>query len=324
MRKMLAHQFRRSHRRDHVVDGEHKDLGVFGLGRAQQVELGRVAEIGAAAEAADRLHLFCADVERRERNVARVQHPADDLTDPSETGDDHAWVGGVGDAVERGGRPAAAGTRHQGFVDHEQQRRQRHRHGHHHDQELDRIGTEHTVGQRHVEQHERELAGMTQQHGEAANAIGVVAGEPPHRNQDDCLDQHQCESGANDRDRMRDQQSQVGRHADRNEEQPQQQALERVDAGFDLVAVLRISQQHAGEKGTERHRQAHAGHEQRGADDHEQGAAGEDFLDLRFRDHPKHRAQQIAPADDHQGDHRHRLERAEPRIGAVHAFAYDQ
>ena len=43
---------------------------------------------------------------------------------------------------------------------------------------------------------------------------------------------------------------------DRDEEQAQQQALERLDVGLELVAVLRVGQQHAGQERAQRHRQA--------------------------------------------------------------------
>ena len=59
-----------------------------------------------------------------------------------------------------------------------------------------------------------------------------------------------------DDQRLLEQQAEVGRHADRDEEQAEQQALERLDVGLELVAVLAVGEQHAGEEGAERHRQA--------------------------------------------------------------------
>ena len=51
-----------------------------------------------------------------------------------------------------------------------------------------------------------------------------------------------------------DEQPEVGSHADRNEEQPQQQALEWLDVGLKLVAIFAIGEQDTGYEGSERHR----------------------------------------------------------------------
>jgi hypothetical protein len=48
----------------------------------------------------------------------------------------------------------------------------------------------------------------------------------------------------------------VERHADGEEEQPEQDAAERLDVGFELMAEGRGRQQHAGEERAHRHRQA--------------------------------------------------------------------
>ena len=48
----------------------------------------------------------------------------------------------------------------------------------------------------------------------------------------------------------------VEQHADRDEEQAEQDVAERPDDAFDLVAVFGFGQHHAREEGAERHRQA--------------------------------------------------------------------
>ena len=53
-----------------------------------------------------------------------------------------------------------------------------------------------------------------------------------------------------------EQQAEVGGHADRHEEQAEQQPLERLDVGFELVAVLAVGQQQTGDESAERHRHA--------------------------------------------------------------------
>ena len=44
-------------------------------------------------------------------------------------------------------------------------------------------------------------------------------------------------------------------HADRNEEKPEQQSLERLDIGFDLMAKLGFGEEQTGQERTQGHRQ---------------------------------------------------------------------
>ena len=62
-------------------------------------------------------------------------------------------------------------------------------------------------------------------------------------------------SASHQRELRRDQ-AQVEQHADRDEEQPEQHVAERLDVLLDLVAVLGLGDQHAGEEGAQRQRQA--------------------------------------------------------------------
>ena len=86
---------------------------------------------------------------------------------------------------------------------------------------------------------------------------------------------------------------QVQRHADADEEQSEQQALERFDLRFDFVAVFGIGQQHAGEECAERHLDSGKLHQPRGAEHDQQRGRGEHFGNLRARDDAEHRSQQI-------------------------------
>ena len=54
---------------------------------------------------------------------------------------------------------------------------------------------------------------------------------------------------------LRDDDREVERHADGDEEQPEQHVAERLDVLLDLVAVLGLRDQHAGEERAERERQ---------------------------------------------------------------------
>ena len=46
-------------------------------------------------------------------------------------------------------------------------------------------------------------------------------------------------------------QPEVGSHADRDKEQPEQQAFERLEIRFQLVSKFTVGQQHAGQEGAE-------------------------------------------------------------------------
>ena len=70
-------------------------------------------------------------------------------------------------------------------------------------------------------------------------------------------------------------QPEVDLRADRDEEQAEQQPLERLDVGLELVAVLAVGEHHAGEERAERGRQPDLLHEQRDADHDQQRGGGE-------------------------------------------------
>ena len=64
-------------------------------------------------------------------------------------------------------------------------------------------------------------------------------------------------------------------HADRDEEQPEQQALEGLEVAFEFVAILAVGEQHAGEEGAEGGRHAERRRAEGGADDEQQAERGE-------------------------------------------------
>src|SRR5207302_1836144 len=79
----------------------------------------------------------------------------------------------------------------------------------------------------------------------------------------------------------------------RDEEETEQQPLERLDRGLDLVAVLRLGEQHAGEKGAERHRQPGRLVGDGDAEHEQQRESGEDLAQPRARDVAEHRAHHV-------------------------------
>ena len=120
------------------------------------------------------------------------------------------------------------------------------------------------------------------------------------------------------RDQQRDQAGplqhhrEVDAHADGDEEESKQQALERLDVGLELAPVLAFGEQHAGEERAERHRQPHRLHQRRGGDDEQQRRGGEDLRRVAARDPAERRAQQQAPAEHDRSDDPDRFRRAEP------------
>ena len=180
--------------------------------------------------------------------------------------------------------------RQQHVVESEGQRRKRHRQRDHDHQRIGQRASHDAVVGGQAEQHEGEFAALAQGNGESARRFPVVSREPAEAEQDRCLDGHQCDGRADDRERVGEDQAEVGGHAHRDEEQPEQQALERFDVGFEFVAVFGVRKQHAGEEGAQRHRQADRTHQQGSADHHQQRRRGEDFLDAACRNGVEHRA----------------------------------
>ena len=81
--------------------------------------------------------------------------------------------------------------------------------------------------------------------------------------------EHQQRPGGDDR--------QVEHHADRHEEQAEQDRAERLDVAFQLVPVRRFGQHDAGDERAERDRQAQRVHHRGAGDDREQPGDDEQF-----------------------------------------------
>jgi hypothetical protein len=110
------------------------------------------------------------------------------------------------------------------------------------------------------------------------------------------LDRNQRHDQACNGERLVRDQAEIDRHAHRHEEEAQQQPLERLDIGLDLVPVLGAREQHAGDERAERHRDAELVHEDADRQHHQQRARREHLLAAGLRQHAKVRAQQVAPA----------------------------
>ena len=111
---------------------------------------------------------------------------------------------------------------------------------------------------------------------DAEQARDAVDADRLHRHEAD--DQRRGSSG-----QSRAISAEVERHADAEEEQAEQQPAERLDVGLELVAEGRFGEEHAGEEGAHRHRQAADLHGERRAEHDEQRRRGHDLARLARR-----------------------------------------
>jgi hypothetical protein len=85
--------------------------------------------------------------------------------------------------------------------------------------------------------------------GEAAAGHGREPGHPPDAEQHGDLQQHEAQGEADDEPWLLERQPQVRRHADRDEEQAEEQAFERLDVGLEFVPEFAVGEQYSGEEG---------------------------------------------------------------------------
>ena len=199
----------------------------------------------------------------------------------------------------------------------EEERRQQHRdRDRGHEQRGHRRGDD--AGQRRgLEDDEAELAALGQEDDEHRPLDARNRHEPRHRPERRCLDEQEADDDAGDRPGLAQDHREIDAHADGDEEEAEQEALERLDVGLELAPVFAFREQHAGEEGAERHRQAHRVHQRRGGDDEQQRRRREDLGRVALGDPAQHRPQQQSAAEDDDGDHADRLGRAEPAAAVV-------
>ena len=86
---------------------------------------------------------------------------------------------------------------------------------------------------------------------------------------DDGFDGHEAQHDQGHQPGRFKQHTHINTHADRDEEQPQQQTFKGFDIGFEFTPVLTLGQQNPSQKGTQSHGKAHPLHQSRDAH-HEQ------------------------------------------------------
>ena len=198
------------------------------------------------------------------------------------------------------------------LVQGDQQRSEGHGQRNHDDELVGQRRVEHLRAGGNAEQHEGKLSALGDGEREVDRRAVAVAPQPCDDIEHQGLGRHQAKRQSNQQKRLLYDQAQIDRHADGDEEQAQQQALERLDVGFQFVAVFRIGQQHAGEKRAQRHRQAGLLHEQGGAHHHQQGGGDEHFVAVGGGRQAQIGTQQQAPDEDDRQHHGRCARRAGP------------
>ncbi len=291
-----------------VVDRDDDQLRPVGAGRAQQVEPRRVAVEHLGAEAPQQLDLVGVVIEHDRLVAGAGEHPLDDLPVAAEAGDDHRRL--LVDAVVVALPADDAGDQPVGDEQHDRRRGHRDRDGRR--QQRDPLAVEDARRLRHREHHERELAPLPEQRAEREPLPLRHAERPGQRDQHRELDADESGDEQQQQARMAGDLAEVYRHADGDEEEAEQQALERLDVGLQRAPVLGTREQHAGDERAERHRQSGEAHQLGDAEDEQQCERGEDLALVGLRDDPQDRLDEIATRDDHRADGRDRDQRLLP------------
>ena len=209
-------------------------------------------------------------------------------------------VGDV-DAVERRRR-----RRQQPLQDDRRQRRQCHGQNDGGRQQRRRLRVEQSHPPRRRVDDESELAALRQQQRQPERIRMADAEHPRHAVDAGDLDRHEHSHRAKDQRPVAGDERQVDRHADAEEEEAKQQAAERLNVGFELMAEGRFGEDHAGDERAHRHRQPACLHGQRRAEHDEQRRRGLDFPCPRVGEYAEEWVQQIASDGDHANNRRHR------------------
>src|SRR6188508_1711847 len=271
------------------VDADEDRLHFLRAGGAQHVEPGAVAVMHFEAEVAGGTNHVHVVVDDRYVEPALQERLAHDLRETAEADDEHAafQVGGGVDAVHRRLRGAD-----EALHDDHHERRQRHRQDHYGGEDRAQARIQHADGERGGEQHERELAALREHRG-APRAFAMRRAEYARDHIDaERLDEHERRNSGDDDAPFADDDRKIERHADAQEEQPQQQAAERLDVRLELMAKRGFGEQHAGEEGAHRHRQPAGLHDERGPEHHEQGSSRHDLARADAREQAEERIEQ--------------------------------
>jgi hypothetical protein len=310
-RAHAAHQAQRGVR---VVERDDQKPRHGDAGLLQHFQARRVSVVGLGAEAAHQLDLVRVVVDERGADAQAVEHARHHLTETAEAGDDDRvrFLDCVGRAL---GAHRQARREHTLVQQHEE-RRGEHGGGDRGVEHVERGTREDLVGG--GEQHEGEFADLRQAEGEEERiGAAAVAEGPGDRVEQRRLQRHHCQRQPQHEHGRAHEQAEVHRHADGDEEQPEQQPLEGLDVDFQFMAVFRVGEHHAGEERTQRHRHADRLHQRAHAEYEKQREGDEDIALTRAGDNAQQWAQQKVAGDDQHGDQR----KAAPQRHPVQAAA---
>ena len=158
------------------------------------------------------------------------------------------------------------------------------------------------LGHAGSEQHEGELAALTDHEAEPPRRLALQSPPAAERVEDHCLDGDEADDDGDELQRLRHHHAQIDRHADGDEEHGEQQPLEGRDVGFDLMAIFGIGEQRAGDERPKRRGEARGLHDQRHADDRQQRARRHRLAHAGRGDEPVEPVEQKAADDDHADD----------------------
>ncbi len=285
-----------------VIHGDDEHIDVLATRCTQHLRAGRVAVVQLVAEAAQVGHRVRVRLQRHERHLLCGQQACDHLAEAAHAGDQHLGPVVRCHLVGLGGpaRWSLLLAEQLEQRDH-QQWRDRHRQADDRHQSIV-IGVAQQVrALRFVEHHEGELAPQPQHAAQQQRLPRTELCNTANHIQQAELDHQQDRHAGRDQPRLCGDAVEIDAHAHRDEEQPQQQALERLDLRFQFVPELRIGQQHPGQERAQAGAEARFLHEPGSAQHHQQGGGGEHFRAAGARDDAEHLAQHRSPAQDHHG-----------------------
>jgi hypothetical protein len=166
-------------------------------------------------------------------------------------------------------------------------------------------------------EHEGELAALRHQHG-PLQAFGMARPEQPgdHIDQEGFGD-HVADDARHDELPVGGDDAKVDRHADAEEEQAEQDAAERLDVGFKLMAETRFGKQHARQECAHGHRKTGNLHGKRRTEHDEQRRRRHHLARAGGREHPEERIEQIAPGQHQRHDGTDGDADGKPAVGGI-------
>ncbi|MNZ84848.1 hypothetical protein D3C78_1036190 [compost metagenome] len=218
--------------------------------RFQQIDARGIAVKDLHAEFTQRFDMVRIVIQNHHLHPTGEQQTTGDLTKTTKPGNDHPrllFVDFIRFTFLLAARLFETSQQHQ------QNRRDGHRQRNGQRQRFRPFRIQHVCHLRRAKDHKREFTSLPQQHGKPA-ALSVryvqwASNQPQHTHFNDQETDQQDE----DPQRMRHQRAKVHRHADTDEEQPQQQTFERLDIAFQRMTIFGARQQNARQERPHRH-----------------------------------------------------------------------